>query len=144
MQSLLSVYEDIEKLGIPVIFDTLDAGCITIRIEDDIRFIILDKHIKSEQEETIKLTHELGHHVTGTLYCEEDSDLEKSKCEYRANKWSVYRLIPYEDMEAAMQAGNTEIWELAEHFSMPEDFIRLCFRYYEDDGLYFPPVCMNE
>lgn len=145
MQSLLSVYQDIEKLGIPVIIGTLDAeGSIAVKIDDDIRFIVLDKRIQSEKAEKVQLTHELGHHQTDTIYHESDNLSEKSRCEYRANKWAVHRLLPYEDMKAAMEKGIIEIWELAEYFDVTEDFIQLCFRHYQDEGLYFPPVCGNE
>ena len=74
------------------------------------------------QEKTL-LAHELGHFMTGSfynIYTEFDS---RAKHEYRADKWAVHRLMPYEDIQAAIRSGVRNDWEMAEYFGVPCDFV---------------------
>ena len=47
-----------------------------------------------------------------------------SKHEYKADKWAIRRLIPKIDLEEAISAGHTQLWDLAEYFGVTEDFMR--------------------
>lgn len=76
------------------------------------------------------LAHELGHCATGYTH-QSDSPLDLvCQHEYKANKWAVERFLPFSDSQAAVKDGYTEIWELAEYFSVSEEFIRWALYYY--------------
>ena len=44
--------------------------------------------------------------------------------ENRADKWAVRQIISVEDLDTAIAAGYTEIWQLAEYFDVTEQFMR--------------------
>ena len=68
------------------------------------------RFFENEKEEKIRLSHELGHCITGAFYNHYAPFDIKSKHEYRADKWTIEQLIPKDEMEFAMQAGNVEVW----------------------------------
>lgn len=81
-------------------------------------------------EEAICLAHELGHCETGSFYNQNNVADRWGRHEYRANKWAIKRLIPKNNLVAAMRAGYTEPWELAERFDVTEAFMRMAIFYY--------------
>lgn len=76
------------------------------------------------------LGHELGHCVTGSFYNEYSSGAVRGKCEYKANKWAFYHLVPPVALKKVMQKGMTHPAELAEHFGVTEDFLLRAMDYY--------------
>lgn len=91
--------------------------------------VIDESQIKSEIDEIIKMAHELGHCETGAFY--DIHTLEtRSRAEYRADRWAVKRLMPQEEVEQAFKQGYVEVWQLAEYFELPEDFIRRACQIY--------------
>lgn len=79
----------------------------------------------------VHLAHELGHCITGSFYnicCKYDI---KSRHEYRADKWAISTLIPFDKLLSALQDGITEKWQLAEHFEVTEHFIEKALSFYE-------------
>ena len=91
--------------------------------------------LRSEADERNKLGHELGHCCTGSFY-NEYSDYDcRQRHENRADKWSIETLIPVEELDEAVANGCTEIWELAEHFQVSEEFIRKAVCYYTHGNL---------
>ena len=69
------------------------------------------KKIKTKAEEKITLAHEVGHCETGSF-------------------WSYKTLIPHEELLAAIKRGITEIWELAEYFDVPCEFMQKAAEYW--------------
>ena len=55
---------------------------------------------------------------------------ERGRREQRADRWAIKKLLPFEEMKAAITQGNTEIYELADYFTLPEDLIRQAIDYY--------------
>lgn len=96
-------------------------------------FIAIDEHaMENSSEERTHLAHELGHCVTGAFY-EMYSPLQiRGKYEYKANKWAVKKLIPLSALRLAIQQGITEMWDLAEHFNVTDDFMAKAIKVYED------------
>ncbi|MBQ7661217.1 MAG: ImmA/IrrE family metallo-endopeptidase [Clostridia bacterium] len=70
-----------------------------------------------------QLAHEIGHCMTGAFYNEHTPVFTRGQCEHRADKWAVRRLLPKKKLLAAMQDGCVEVWQLADHFDLPDDFI---------------------
>lgn len=45
--------------------------------------------------------------------------------------------MPFDKLLAAFRMGITELWELAEHFGVTEDFIKKAYALYEEKLLEF-------
>lgn len=99
-------------------------------------FVAIDPgKIHGETDERCKLSHELGHCLTGAFYNQYSNFDCRQKHENRADKWAVKQLIPVEELDEAIAAGHTEIWDLADHFGVPEEFIRKAVCYYVHGNL---------
>ena len=90
----------------------------------DCHIAIDPEKLKGEPDERAKLAHELGHCLTGAFY-NRYSDFDcRQRHENRADKWAVRQIISVEDLDTAIAAGYTEVWQLAEYFSVTEQFMR--------------------
>ena len=74
--------------------------------------------------------HVLGHCSTGSFYNRYAKLVVRIKYENHADKWAVKRLVPVDDLDNAVAAGHTEIWDLAEYFGVTEDFMRKAVCWY--------------
>lgn len=83
-----------------------------------------------ECDEAAKLAHELGHCETGSFYCKNSTMDERGRCEERANRWAIKKLLPFKEMEEAVKNGCIDTNELSEYFSVPEKMICDAIRYY--------------
>ena len=54
---------------------------------------------------------------------------------FRSDKWAIARLIPEEALDEAVADGHTELWDLAEHFGVTEDFMRKAICWYTHGNL---------
>ena len=88
--------------------------------------------IRSAADEAVKLSHELGHCVYGGFYNQYTPLDVREQHENKANKWAVYRLIPWGKLKQAVKNGMTEVWDLAEYFDVTEDFMRWAITYYTE------------
>lgn len=98
-----------ESLSVPV-----GAGAVAI---DPFR-------VKSIADEKMKLAHELGHCGTGSFYNRYSPCDLVAKHENHADKWAIKKLVPKDELERTVSEGHTELWDLAEIFDVPEDFMR--------------------
>ena len=80
------------------------------------------------------IAHEMGHIESGSFYNVNSNIDVRQRHEYRADKWAIHTLIPFEHLQKAMQAGYTEPWQLAEYFDVTEDFIRRTEYVYQCEG----------
>ncbi len=105
----------------------------SVSFEDcDERYIIMDEGDMTEAQRKVHLAHEIGHCMTGAFYRPYSPLETRSRCEYKANMWMIERLIPKKDMQQAFEKGITEVWELAEHFDVPEETVRFaCYEYFD-------------
>ena len=82
--------------------------------------------------------HEMGHCATDSFY-EGYSPLERrAKHEYKADKWAINYLIPFEDLCQAVSSGYRELWQLAEYFNVSTVFIEKAIQMYEQHGQTVP------
>lgn len=101
-----------------------------------VSFVALDYSLLfNAKDEQIHLAHEIGHCQTGAFYNIHSPYDIREKHEYKADKWAVHEILPPDDMISAMQSGCAEVWQLAEHFDMPEDFIRRAIQIYQNEEL---------
>ena len=80
--------------------------------------------VQSAADEKTKLGHELGHCMTGAFYNVLSPCDVRSRSENRADKWEIRTLIREEALNAAVAAGHTEVWDLAEEFGVTEELMR--------------------
>lgn len=134
MDRLNEIYQELYDDG--VFFHAgnynLDGGCDSVIVSDGTHYgIFLDiEKIRTPVQEKMAVSHEWGHYVTGSTYAMDASELVRRSSELRAEKAQIKRLIPKWELEQAVASGITELWELAEHFSVTEEFMEKAAFYY--------------
>lgn len=112
--------QDIEVL----VFPLSETGSMSI-MEGESCFIGMDETVlDGSVQERVHLGHELGHCVTGSFYNRYAAIDHRQRHENKANKWAIHQLIPVAALDAAVAAGYTELWDLADLFGVTEDLMR--------------------
>ncbi|MBE6976248.1 MAG: ImmA/IrrE family metallo-endopeptidase [Ruminococcaceae bacterium] len=132
MKTLQEIYHIAEQENITVDhFALFNREALSISDADGSCYIALDSDkLQNETDERSKLAHELGHCITGAFYNQYSNYDCRQKHENKADKWAIKQLIPLNELDEAVAAGHTEIWELAEHFGVTEDLARKAICYY--------------
>ncbi len=89
--------------------------------------------IKNTVEEKACLAHELAHCVQSAFYTGTSPFELRERHEYRADKWVIQKLIPFDRLLDALNKGITTVWELAEYFEITEDYIKKALKLYEEE-----------
>lgn len=118
--------QDIDIDWLPL--SSLDA--LSIEHKEQYAIVLDPNKIESSADENTKLAHELGHCLYGGFYSSTTPLYTREKHEYKANVWAVKFLVPWDELREAVHNGITELWELAEYFSVTEAFINLALEYY--------------
>ncbi len=93
--------------------------------------IAIDKtKVRSNADYKVKSAHELGHCVTGSFYDENCPVAPRGRMERRANNWAIRTVASRRQLIHALKSGNTELWQLAEHFGVTEEFMVDILKYY--------------
>ena len=129
---ILDLYDFAEQQNIEVVqYPMKENGSMSVMTEDGSCFIGIDKSVQDGGvQERVHLVHELGHCVTGSFYNIYATTDCRQRHENTADKWAIQRLITEESLDKAVAEGYTEIWELAEHFGVTEQFMRKAVCYY--------------
>lgn len=139
MKTITNLYDLAEKENIPIIsfhISNDDVEALSQCDDDGDCIIAIDNtKIKNEADLKVKMAHELGHCETGAFYNRYSPYDEIGRHEYRADKWAVYELIPFDELVIALNKGYNEAWQLAEYFEVPENFIERAFDIYRAKGL---------
>lgn len=132
-----TLYEFAQQQNIEVLqFPMKENGSMSIISEDGSCYIGMDESIQDGNvQERVHLSHELGHCLTGSFYSIHTAVDSRQRHENRADKWSVKQLIPVDELDVAVANGCTEIWELAEHFGVTEQFMQKAVCYYVHGNL---------
>ncbi len=132
MIPLQSLYQQAQQENILV--DRFCLGkreALSIMDESGDCFIALDPtKLRGEADERSKLAHELGHCLTGSFYNRWATCDLRQKHENRADKWAAIRLVPVDELDAAVADGCTELWQLAEFFGIDESMMKKAVCYY--------------
>lgn len=81
------------------------------------------------------VAHEIGHCETLSFY-NTYSPLEiRGKQERKADRWAVARLVPVRELTEALMNGIKEIWDLAEHFNVTEEFMIKAIEIHKTNGM---------
>lgn len=73
---------------------------------------------------------EIGHYETTVGNILEQVTLSNIKQELDARKWAYEKVVPLDEIKKAFKQNITEIYALAEHFEVTEDFMRECLKHY--------------
>lgn len=137
MTDLLELYCMADENGITV--DCFELGkreALSFMDTDGECYIAMDPFkLQSTQDERMKLAHEMGHCCTGSFYNQYAACDIRKKHENCADKWAIEELIPEEELDDAVADGYTDIFSLAEHFEVSEDFMRMAVCWYTHGNL---------
>ena len=81
------------------------------------------------------VAHEGGHIATGSTHRVNSPYDLIEKHEVKADKWAVRKLISEQALDDAVAEGNTELWQLAEHFGVTEEFMKKAVCWYTHGNL---------
>lgn len=132
--SLFALYElaDREEIEIDEYPMKRHISFSLMDVEDGSCYIAIDPmQLESSQSEKIILAHEIGHCMTGSFYNLYSSFDIRKRHENRADKWSIMQLVPEAELNEAVSAGFTQIWQLAEYFDVPEGYMRRVCHWYK-------------
>ena len=137
MESLVSLLEYTQKRNIEVDwFSMRRAESLSMPLSDGSYAIAIDpKRVQSSADTVCKLSHEIGHCVTGAFYNRYSSFDLREKHECTADKWAIKKLIPKDELKEAVQSGRKTSWELAEYFGVTEEFMKKAVCYYANGNL---------
>lgn len=108
-------------------------------LSDGTNVIAIDTaKIRSAQEETVILSHEIGHCETHSFYSPLDDTYTRCRYEKRATRWAIQKLLPKDVLFSAINNGYRETWELAEYFDLPEYFIESAMWLYTNGNMDVP------
>lgn len=133
MRGLLSLYQLAQRENIKVdCFHLPQSESLSIMDGEGNCYIALDPdRLEGPVDEKMKLSHELGHCETGAFYNRLSACDLRGRHEQRAVRWQIRELIPLEELEKAVKSGLTEVWELADFFSVPPEFVITAAEYYQ-------------
>lgn len=99
--------------------------------------IIYDKSLETSAEKVCILAEELGHYETSSGDILDYSTVNSKKQERKARIWAADRLISFDDIIKASDAGIRNRYELAEFLNVTEEFIEETLRFWKEKyGLY--------
>lgn len=129
--TLPDLYEIAEAQGIDIDYFPMNE-VVSASFAEGFVAIDTDKLSDSREEKSI-LAHELGHIETGSFYNIYTPLDVLEKHEHRADKWAINKLIPKNELLNVLRCGFTELWELAEYFEVPCEFMKKATDYYSAD-----------
>lgn len=136
MEKLDELYNALYDKGVLVFERSLPFSEATVIEIDGEYGIFLDpSQYDTTSEETVIVAHESGHIFTGTThkYCDRLKLVDQH--ENRADKWAIKKLIPVDELDDAVAAGHTDLWDLADHFGVTEQFMKKAVCHYVHGNL---------
>ncbi|MGN0968851.1 MAG: ImmA/IrrE family metallo-endopeptidase [Oscillospiraceae bacterium] len=136
MEQIISLYNELNRAGVRFYhWDMDDLQAVTI--EQGGRYgVFMDfGNIRTGAEELVTVAHEGGHISTGATHKVDSPYDLVEKHEYKADKWAIRRLIPEDALDEAVADGCTELWQLAEHFGVTEEFMKKAVCWYVHGNL---------
>ena len=137
MDNLLDLYQYAEDHSIDVDWIPMQrASSLSVVLPDGSCSIALDQwKMNTVEKELVCLAHELEHCETGSFYNRRSSFDVRQKHENRADKWAIKKLISEDELDQAIADGYTDLWSLADHFGVTEDFMRKVVCWYTHGNL---------
>lgn len=123
---LFAEQQHIEVLTFPM----KENESMSIMADDGLCFVGMDESVQDgSSQEQVHLAHELGHCATGSFYNRYSPHDLRQKHERKADKWAISHLVPESELSEAIDAGITELWDLADLFDVTAEFMHkaVCF-----------------
>ncbi len=111
------------------------ATSLSVPLEDGYAIALDPWKLGTLAQETVCLAHELGHCETGSFYNRYAALDVRQQHENRADKWAIRRLVPEDDLDAAMADGCDTIPALADRFGVTEPFMAKAVCWYAHGNL---------
>lgn len=92
--------------------------------------IAIRESIETTKEKACILAEELGHYHTTVGNILDQTNTGNRKQELTARKWAYNKVVPEEKISEAISAGYTEVWEIADHLDVDEQFLIEALKYY--------------
>lgn len=131
----LYVYAEDHNIDVDFISTTHAKSMSIIFPDGETSILINPTKMETTALEVVSMAHELGHCVTGSFYNLYSRLDVRKKHENKADKWAIHQLVPLDKLEKAVKTGHTEIWDLAEEFSVTEDFMQKAVCLYKNGNL---------
>ena len=129
--TIIDLYDFAEQNGI-IIDDTFvleNTAAVSVPLQNDLCVIGLHRALRGSRYKA-QLAHEIGHCATGAFYNAKTPAFSRGQCERRADKWAVNHLLPKRKLIRALKSGLVEVWQLAEHFNLPDEFVATAVEIY--------------
>ena len=134
--SPLDLYANAESRNIDVDWIPMRrATSLSVPLGDGYAIALDPWKLGTLAQETVCLAHELGHCETGSFYNQYAALDVRQRHENRADKWAIRRLVPAEELDAAMADGCDTIPALADRFGVTEAFMRKAVCWYAHGNL---------
>ena len=131
MGKTISLYDELNEAGVRFYhWRMADGQAVTVELGSRYGVFMDFDSIHSDAEELVLVAHEGGHISTGATHRVDSPYDLIEKHEYKADKWAIKKLIPEDELDDAVAEGHTDIWDLAEHFGVTEDFMRKAVCWY--------------
>lgn len=125
---MLELYETAEELGVEIFTGNI-PNSVSFSIPG---YIALDYNlIENGRNERCACAHELGHCARNAFYRRNDPLYMKRRCENKADKWAIKKLVPKDEFMLAIHSGYTETWQIAEYFNITEEFAHKAAWFYK-------------
>lgn len=129
MTHLQRLYETADGLGLQICYFPMENNT-AISTPDGFIGMDVDR-LENSAGELECLAHEMGHCITGSFYTLDSDRQQRRRCEERADRWAMERLVPLPDLKRALEMG-LRPHELAELFGVTQAFLEKCLRYYHE------------
>jgi hypothetical protein len=110
---------------------------VSAKLGEDCFIGIDSTRLTAPGELAVCLAHELGHCETEAFYSVYSPLLTRDKLERRATVWAIKHTVPKNALDALIESGVAEEWELAEHFGVTVEFMHAAIEYYKNGELYY-------
>ena len=133
---LLGLYAYAERRNIDVDWIPMRrATSLSVPLGDGYAIALDPWKLGTIAQETVCLAHELGHCETGSFYNQYAALDVRQRHENRADKWAIRRLVPEDDLDAAMTDGCDTNPAQADRFDVTEPFMAKAVCWYAHGNL---------
>ncbi|MEE0801077.1 MAG: hypothetical protein U0L91_07340 [Gemmiger sp.] len=133
MFELSDFYDYCKQNQVDVIpFNRLPTPAMTVRDGGRYAVGLNMQRIRTTRLLRTAAMHENGHLRTGALHKVVSPYQIVAQAEHKADADSFRQYLPPEELQAAMRAGYTEPWQLAEYFDLEESYIRKALAYWTE------------
>lgn len=94
-----------------------------------------DDNISTNENMFLVAAHELGHCLSGAMHNLTSPYELIERNEYRADRCSVLRFLPFDKLQEAISSGCQTSYELSDYLGLPEQFLKTAIEVYRNEGL---------